>query len=279
MIIWQDENKSITLFKSAIYETLSTVVKTDDCIIVADPCFLPHEVQEIRDYIEDIREQRPLYLLFTHSDFDHIIGAKAFPDAMILASIALQNKSRTEKEKIMEQMIEFDEEHYITRDYELVYPDVHTPIAGEGTVITIGKTRLTFYQAPGHTDDGIFMVIEPLGVLLVGDYFSDIEFPFIYYSSDEYEKTIGKLEQLLSSFTIRLLVPGHGNPTSKSDEMWKRQRESLEYIRNTRNMIEKRNDVGLEKIITGCKFPRILKKCHEENIKQIQMELESLGRM
>ena len=271
MIVWKDEHT--TLFKSVLYETISSVVITEDCIVIADPCWLPNEVEEIKNYVESNRENQPVYLLFTHSDYDHIIGYKAFPDAIVIASEALSNKSNPEKERIVEQIKEFDDEYYITRNYEIQYPDVQIPIAGEETVLSIGQTKLTFFQARGHTDDGIFTVIEPLGVLLAGDYLSDIEFPFIYDSSEEYEKTVGKLDYILAHYSIKLLVTGHGNATSDVVEMRKRQQDALDYIQGLRKMIFKNNQTGLAQLIEGCRFPRNLQKCHQQNILQIQKEV------
>lgn len=271
MIVWKDQHT--TLFKSALYETISAVVKTEDCILIADPCWLANEVEEIKNYVERNRGKRPLYLLFTHSDYDHIIGYKAFPDATVIASEALSNKSNPEKERIVEQIKEFDDEYYITRNYEIQYPDVQIPIAGEETVLSIGQTKLTFFQARGHTDDGIFTVVEPLGVLLAGDYLSDIEFPFIYEDSKQYEITIRKLDYILENYDIRLLVTGHGNAASEIFEMKKRQRDSLNYIQNVRKLIIKSDQVGLEKLIEGGRFPRNLKKCHKQNIVQMKKEL------
>nr|WP_246439208.1 MBL fold metallo-hydrolase [Bacillus benzoevorans] len=264
------------MFKSALYETISAVVLTEDCILVSDPGWLPHEVEEIRNYVESIRENRSLYLLFTHSDYDHIIGYKAFPDANVIASEAFNNKSSAEKENIVEQIKEFDDGYYITRNYEIEFPDVHIPIATEGTVLTTGQTKLTFFQAPGHTDDGIFTVIEPSGVLLAGDYLSDIEFPFIYDDSIQYEKTIGKLDDILDHFDIRLLVTGHGNPTSDRLAMRKRQQVAQDYIQKMRKLIMEDDQNGLQQLIKGCKFPRNLEKCHQQNIGQLQKELNRL---
>jgi glyoxylase-like metal-dependent hydrolase (beta-lactamase superfamily II) len=273
VIIWQDQHT--TLFKSALYETISSVVLTEDCILVVDPCWLPHEVEEIKNHVELNRENRPLYLLFTHSDYDHIIGYKAFSDdAIVVASEAFSSKSRAEKDSVVEQIKEFDDEYYITRNYEIEYPKVDIPIAAEGTVITIGKTILAFFEAHGHTNDGIFTVIEPLGVLLAGDYLSDIEFPFIYDDSIQYEKTIRKLDYILEHYDIRLLVTGHGNPTNAILDMKKRQKEALDYIQRMRKFIIEGDQDGLKQLIMGCKFPRNLQKCHQYNVSQIQRELK-----
>ena len=271
MIVWKDDNT--TFFRSALYETISSVIITDDCVIVVDPCWLPNEVEEIKRYVESIRENRPLYLLFTHSDYDHIIGYKAFPEATVIASHLFHKKNSKEKELIIEQIKEFDDEYYLTRGYEIVYPEVDIPIEGEETTIKIGETKLTFFQAPGHNDDGLFTIIEPAGIFLTGDYFSDIEFPYIYFNSYEYEKTILKLDPILAQYPIKLLVTGHGNATRDPSEMKKRQLDSLEYIRKMRKFVLEKNGAGMDQLISGCRFPRNMKKFHNNNHKLFQKEL------
>jgi hydroxyacylglutathione hydrolase len=272
MIVWKDENT--TIFRSVLYETTSTVIITEDCVLVVDPCWLPHEVEEISRYVEANRQNRPLYLLFTHSDYDHIIGCRSFPEATIIASEAFRTKSDHAKADIVEQIKAFDDEYYVTRSYEIVYPEVDLSIAGEETSLEIGQTKLTFFQAPGHNDDGIFTIIEPLGVLLTGDYFSDIEFPYIYVNSYEYEKTILKLDPILTDYPIQLLVTGHGNATRDRSEMKKRQLDSLEYIHKMREHVLAKNQEGINQLIKGCKFPRNMKKFHYNNQLLFEKELQ-----
>ncbi|MBM4763023.1 MBL fold metallo-hydrolase [Bacillus sp. B15-48] len=270
MIVWKDEN--LTLFRSALYETISSVITTEDCVIVVDPCWLPHEVEEIKQYVNEVKGSRPLYLLFTHSDFDHIIGYQAFPEAKVIASDAFDKKAFKDKEDIIEQIKAFDDEYYVTRNDEIVYPEVDHAIAGEETSFSIGKTKLTFYQAPGHNDDGIMTVVEPLGILVAGDYLSDIEFPYIYFSSYEYEKTLLKLDDILEHYPIKLLVTGHGTPTRDHAEMQKRQQDSLKYIHKMRKFVQEENEEGMNQLIAGCKFPRNMRKFHEKNKKLFKQE-------
>ncbi|WP_121610837.1 MBL fold metallo-hydrolase [Mesobacillus foraminis] len=275
MIVWRDEHT--TLFRSALYETVSTVIATKDCVIVVDPCWLPHEVEEIRQYSDSIKGERPLYLLFTHSDYDHIIGYQAFPEAKVIASQAFADKSGEKKEDIIEQIKAFDDEYYVTRSYEIVYPEVDIPIEGDGKSFSVGGTTLTFFQAPGHNADGLFTIIEPLGILVAGDYFSDLEFPYIYVSSHEYEKSISKLDTILEKYSIRMLVTGHGNPTREYAEIKKRQQDSFDYIRAMRKLIQEKDVEGISLLIEGCKFPRNMKKFHYNNQLLFEKEFIEMG--
>jgi hydroxyacylglutathione hydrolase len=270
MILWKDE--TITLFRSSLYETISSVIVTEDCVIVVDPCWLPHEIDEIKRYVAGVWQNRPVYLLFSHSDFDHIIGYGAFPEAKVIASQAFDSKPEQEKEQIIEEIKSFDDEYYVTRDYPISYPKVDFPIAGDEQSMLIGQTKLTFYQAPGHNDDGLFTIIQPFGIFIAGDYFSDIEFPYIFFNSKEYEKTIRKLDDIQTKFTIQLLITGHGNPTRDPAGMKHRQQASLTYIKKMREFVRENDAPGSMQLIEGCKFPRNMKKFHNQNYSLFEKE-------
>src|SRR5690606_5077923 len=198
----QYQNDRITVFESQLYKTTSTVIQTEDCVIVVDPCILPSEVEEIRDYVTGIRGSRPVCLILTHSDWDHVVGAGAFPEATVVAGAAFQSKN---PEEILEQVRAFDDEYYIDRKTPLIYPKADVAVEKDGQRLEIGHTALTFYLAKGHTDDGIFAVVEPLGVWIAGDYLSDVEFPFIYYSAKDYIETLEVTDAKLASHRIREL--------------------------------------------------------------------------
>ena len=104
-IIYRDPN--ITIFQSALFQTNSTVVKTEDSILVVDPAWLPEEVVLIKKEVDEIRGDRPVFLIFTHSDFDHIIGYKAFQADKVFMSKAMAENPR--KEDVVEQALDFDE--------------------------------------------------------------------------------------------------------------------------------------------------------------------------
>lgn len=270
MILWKDE--TVTLFRSSLYETISSVIVTNDCVIVVDPCWLPHEIDEIKRFVAGVKQTRPIYLLFTHSDFDHIIGYGAFPEAKVIASQAFDRKPDQERERIVEEIKSFDDDYYVTRDYPISFPKVDFPINGDEQRMQIGQTTFTFFQAAGHNDDGLFTIIEPFGILIAGDYFSDIEFPYIYFNSKEYEKTMIKLDEILSKFNIQLLVTGHGNPTRDIAEMRNRQQSSLEYIEKMRKFVMENNESGSMQLIGGCKFPRNMRKFHKQNYSLFEKE-------
>jgi glyoxylase-like metal-dependent hydrolase (beta-lactamase superfamily II) len=52
--------------------------------------------------------------------------------------------------------------------------------------------------------------VRDAGVLVVGDYLSAYEFPFVYYSTAAYRASVAALADLLRSDPPRIVVSGHG---------------------------------------------------------------------
>lgn len=229
----------VTVFQSALFQTTSTVIEGETYLLVVDPTWLPQEVEAIRSFVATVRGGRRLYLLFTHSDWDHIIASAAFPDAVKIGSRALVE--RTDWQATLDQIHSFDNQNYLRRDYAIEYPSIDVVIDHDGQRTAIGDASegagITFYLAPGHTPCGLFSVVEPQGVLLAGDYLSDVEIPFIYDGSFAYETTVQKLDGLLEHHAVSLLVPGHGQSTTKVAEMRRRADQSLTYIAAAREAV------------------------------------------
>ena len=147
--------------------------------------------------VAPLAEGRECFLLFTHSDYDHIIGYGKFSHFRTIASEAFAHT--TDREKALRQVTDWDDSNYVTRDYPLVYPPIDRPIAGQGIEFTLGEDTYAFYQAPGHNADGLITFNRSRGILVVGDYLSNIEFPYIYHSIDDYRTTLDMLEGLIRS--------------------------------------------------------------------------------
>jgi len=269
----QFQHPHLTVFESALYRTTATVVETPELILVVDPNCLPGEIETIQKHVRQIRGERPVFLLFTHSDWDHIIGYRAFDEAQVIATKAFQDNPHPEKS--LAAIRKFDDEYYISRSYLVEYPQVDIPIHFDGQTIEIGATRLVFYLAPGHTADSMFTVIEPYGVWLAGDYLSNIEFPFVYQSFAEYLGTLSKATQILQEHSIRLLVPGHGDVTTEKSTMQTRIEESEQYLRQVIRLVQNGNLFDEEGLFSRYQFSNILQKYHRENLKVARKEFEA----
>lgn len=261
MIIFNENN--ITVFQSAMFKMNSTVVVTKDLVLVVDPGYLPNEINEIQQFVETVKQDKPIFLFFTHSDFDHIVGNGAFPNANKIASRQFVNSSM--KNKQLKDIISFDDDFYIDREYKIEYPIINYIIQADGQELQIRDTKITFYQAFGHTNDGLFAVIENDNLLIAGDYLSDLEFPFVYHSFSEYEKTLASFRRVTQEKSNWILVPGHGSVTKDGREIQERIDTSIDYFTLLKN---EHNDYAFKRFLLekGYNHRTNLFKRHQENL-------------
>ena len=268
MNMLQYKTENITVFQSALYKTTSAIIESDHAMVMTDPCWLPEEVETIRNYVNQNKGNRELFIVYTHSDFDHIIGAGAFPEAKVIASEAFQ--SNPHKKEILNQIDEFDQKYYLERSYVHEYPSVDIVVTKEGQTLELEDITLTFYSSPGHTNDGVFTVVEPMGIFLSGVYLSDVEFPFIFDSYQSYQKTLERAAYILKQHNISIHVPGHGSTTDKHEEMMDRLHFSQYYVHNLLN-----EDVDLEQeLYQKYSFFEGMKSIHESNKALASQELK-----
>jgi hydroxyacylglutathione hydrolase len=269
------DSPQVRVFQSALFQTNATVVTTEDLVLVVDPNWLPLEIEAIKTFAEaQSAGKKPIYLLFTHSDYDHIIGYRAFSD-IAQSVIASHNfVENTGKESTLQQIRDFDDEYYIERNYPIEYPSVSHVISHDGQTLTIGATKLTFFNAVGHNPDGIFTIVNGQ-YWIAGDYLCGVEFPYIYHSSTEYEKTLRKTDKILKDFNIQLVVSGHGAPTADKSEILKRQKDAFEYIDAVRESIKDNLFFDFDAYIAykNYRFPRIMRRFHEANLNLIRSEV------
>ncbi|MDX1807460.1 MAG: MBL fold metallo-hydrolase [Paenisporosarcina sp.] len=269
MIIFQRDG--LTVFQSALWKTTSSVIETNDMILVVDPTWLPNEVKAIQEYVKRIRKGRDLYLLFTHGDFDHIIGYHAFPDAKVIGSKGMLDHPR--KQYKLDLIEQFDNEYYVERPYAIDFPTIDLVIEENGQQLVFGETTLSFYLSPGHTHDGLFTVVEPLGIWITGDYLSDFELPYLFDSAKAYLATLQKSEEILDSHAINVLVPGHGLPTEQKEEMKRRIDLADDYLGRLIEAVTKENTAAIIGLANEMPFPSSFTKgCHEENVAIIKKE-------
>lgn len=269
-ILFRDPN--VTIFQSALFQTNSTVVRTDDLVLVVDPAWLPDEVAAIREYVDSIRGERTVFLVFTHSDYDHIIGYKAFrADKVFMSEPMAENPNRA---AIVDQMLDFDQQYYLQRPYPLDYPVPDFKVYRDAVQYRHHGTKMAFYLTPGHTADSLMVVVWQLGLCIAGDYLSNIEFPIISHSSVEYVKTLEKLPRIHDRNWFTRLIPGHGDPALTITDWLKRRTDSLAYIYALRESIAMGTPFDTEGLLAKYPFPRQQRKDHEANEALMRQEFE-----
>ncbi len=263
---------NIHIFESALYRTTSTVIALKHSVIIIDPNWLPQEVEFIRSFVEKNYPDHKIILIFTHSDYDHIIGYNAFKNAKTIASRAFEEN--THKDTVIKQIIDFDNTWYLKRQYPISYPKIDFVIENDNTQFNIEDVTFHFYHAPGHVADAIFIIIPKLNIWIAGDYLSNIEIPIIDDIQSDYVSTIEKSTYLLNNYkTIELLVTGHGDVAHNRKEISKRIAEDKQYLDLVIQNKEKNNTAELIAFIKNRNENPKMIDVHNNNIIRIKNQL------
>ena len=261
------------VFESALFRTTTTLVTGDDHLLLVDPTWLPHEIEAITEHVADLAPGRECFLAFTHSDYDHILGFGRFPEFRTVASGAFVRNA--DPDEPLEQIRTFDDEYYVTRPYPITYPRIDLPVEGNGVTLELGEETYLGYQAAGHNPDGLILLNRDRGILIVGDYLSNVEFPYVYHSVAEYRRTLDRLEGIIREERVELLISGHGDPTTDPEEMHRRIRDSRSYLDELEESVVTGRAFDLDRLFTRYRFPRIMRKFHAGNVKLMQQHVRS----
>ncbi|MFT5886178.1 MAG: hydroxyacylglutathione hydrolase [Arcticibacterium sp.] len=266
----QYQSDELIILESSLFRTTSTIIISEKSILLVDPNWLPIEIDFIANLIDKLGKGKAKHLLFTHSDYDHIIGYGRFKDFNTIAS---QNFiDNPDKGSILSQIKIFDDENYILRDYDISFPEIKTGITLDGQSLKINSDEYLFWQAKGHNIDGLITFNKTKGILIVGDYLSNIEFPYIYDSGKNYKDTLNKLEHIISTEHVKFLISGHGDFTTDIVEIQLRIKESRDYIHELESSVKNDTDFDLAKLFRRYQFPSIMRQFHEGNAALLRKE-------
>jgi glyoxylase-like metal-dependent hydrolase (beta-lactamase superfamily II) len=175
---------------------------------VIDSPVLPDELETLPTLFDQARFPKPSGLLATHGDWDHLLGRLAFPGVALGCAESTAERLRTSPGEAQRDLREFDRDLLIERPRPLALGSVQAlPVPGR---CGIGDHELELHPAPGHTPDGMAIVIPWARVLLAGDYLSTVEPPTLNDGGDRdaYLATLARLRPLVVSAAH--VVPGHG---------------------------------------------------------------------
>jgi glyoxylase-like metal-dependent hydrolase (beta-lactamase superfamily II) len=195
---------------SAFWQTNAIALRSGEEAMLIDSPYLPDELDALPDVLAGAGFE-PDGLLATHADFDHLLGRIAYPGVTLglcESSVERLHRSPGEAQRALRQ---YDDEFYVLRPTPLALGQVQgLPVPGS---VEIGDRELELHPAEGHTEDGMAIFDRALGLLVVGDYLSDVEIPWIHGSLADYRATLARLSPLVEQATT--VVPGHGAPNDR----------------------------------------------------------------
>lgn len=215
----------VVVKSSGIWQMTSTLIVSGGSCLVVDPGYFPRELAEIARTIPAGAAVEAIVL--THSHWDHVIGHGMFPGVPVYVSPVLARSVAENGElalKAMAEAREHDAGWYIERPWGYEWPEEVRGLDDEGW-FNIGDLDLQAFLLAGHAPDCLAILAE--SHLLVGDYLSPCEIPFVEDLA-AYRRTLKRLLALMEA-GIEMVIPGHGPPLSPAQALLI-AREDLRYL-------------------------------------------------
>ncbi len=203
------------MLTSRLWQTNATALRAGgECMLVDAPYF-PDELEMLPGVLEQAGF-RPDALLATHGDFDHLLARLAFADLPLGVGEATMERLRAHPGEAQRDLRFYDASHYVARNRPLGLGGVRAlPVPGKLELGTTGE-ELELHPAEGHTADGTAVMAPFAGVLVCGDYLSDVEIPLVAATGSPagYRRTLERLAPLVERAEV--VVPGHGSPQQRA---------------------------------------------------------------
>lgn len=219
-------SENVYWFQSEIYAQVTAgVIVGPQWAVLIDTLALPEESLNIRDFVEREIGVQVRYIINTHYHADHTWGNCFFPGAAIIAHELchqlLIEKGIPSLEAARKQNPSF-------RQVKIVLP---TLTFRQGVLtLRVGKKNLTILPSPGHSPDGISVLVEEDRVLFAGDSFMPLPY-IVDGDADDITTSIKKISRM----GLENIIQGHGDIVLRG-EIDAAVKENLAYMANIRKV-------------------------------------------
>lgn len=191
----------VYIFTSEAYARVNAgAIVGPEWTVLIDTLPYPEETLEIKDFIQNRLESPIRYVINTHYHADHTLGNHLFPDAIIVGHELCRELLDTKGREALKEAKQHNRE---LSDIEIALPNV---TFDEGEIgLRTGKRTLQLIPLPGHSVDGI-------GVLLVEDrvlFSGDVMMPIPYFIDGDLDAMAESLKRI-PKLKLENLVQGHG---------------------------------------------------------------------
>jgi cyclase len=265
-------------FQSEIYAQVTAgVITGPQWAVVIDTLALPDETLAMRTYVEEELAVPVRYVINTHYHADHTWGNCLFPGATIISHALCRQEMIDRGTESLESA---KRSNAMFKQVKLVLPHI-TFVQGEMS-LRVGKKNLILSHTPGHSRDGISILVEEDRVLFSGDAF--LPLPYIVDGDlDEMGATIKKIGKM----GLENIVQGHGDIILRGeiDESVKANLAYLSALRKAvRSAARRRNpqDALAAIDVESCGKSRVLlgglaEELHKRNVRMLYRQVIAEG--
>jgi len=246
-------SENIYWFQSETYaQVCAGVVAGPEWAVVIDT-LMPQESLGIRKFVEEKLALPIRYVINTHHHADHSWGNCFFPGATIIGHERCRRMLIDRTPSALEVA---RQDNPLYKDLTIIPPQITFQ---DGTfTLQVGKRHIILFSTPGHSEDGISVLVEEDRILFAGDAFMPL--PFIVEGNlTQYIETI----QTFPDMGLENIIQGHGDIILRG-EIEEKVKQNITYLksiekvvktaRRRKNPLEILDNIGVE----ACGKSRIL---------------------
>jgi glyoxylase-like metal-dependent hydrolase (beta-lactamase superfamily II) len=218
--------------------------------VLVDPCMRPDEIDALGQFVAG-QGAVPRWLVLTHSHWDHILGPERFPGVPVFAQRRYREVVAQDEAAILAEITRWEASFGRQRGPNEAFA---IPLPAETfdqtLTLAVGQVTLHALHVPGHAPDQLALYEPVEACLWASDILSDVEIPFVSDSLAAYERTLERL----SGYEVRVLVPGHGHPSTDPSEFAARLAADRAYLAELRARVMRAVETGrsVEETVALC---------------------------
>lgn len=180
------------------------LIEGENTVYLCDTHVGPRSMEPIGDYMrENGLDKKELVIFFSHSDWDHVWGACAFPEATVVAQHGTLKRLYDHGHLELQRYAK-----YQNGDVRLVYPTITFE-----SKLSFCRDGVEFIFAPGHTSDSAICHDRRDSVLYLGDL---VEVPHPEIQAHDLETYIETLEGI-GELKARVMITAHSGRVGEKD--------------------------------------------------------------
>lgn len=263
-------------FQSEIYAQVTAgAITGPQWAVVIDTLAMPEETLAMRGFIEEELSVPVRYVINTHYHADHTWGNSFFPGATIIGHSLCRELMLTKGAPALESA---RKQNPIFKQVKLVPP--HLTFDQGQLSLRVGKKNLILLSTPGHSNDGISVLVEEDRVLFAGDSF----LPLPYLVDGDMDVMSGTIKKI-GKMGLENIVQGHGDIILRG-EIEDAVKENLSYLsairKAVRSAARKRNPLDALAMIDieSCGKSRVYlgglaEDLHRRNLRCLYREIQN----
>ncbi len=269
-------SENVYWFQSEVYAQVTAgAITGPQWAVVIDTLAIPEETLAMRTFIEEQLGVPVRYVINSHNHADHTWGNCFFPGATVIGHKLCRDLMETRGQASLESARRMNASF---RQVKLVYP--HLTFESGTLSLKVGKKNLVLMATPGHSPDGISVLVEEDRVLFAGDAFLPLP-----YMIDGDPDVLSATLKSFSKMGLENIIQGHGDIILRG-EIDEAVNNNLAYIAAVRKAVKAaaRRRNPLDALVTidieSCGKSRVLlgglaDELHKRNVRFLYKLIET----